>query len=481
MVAAKRCAAVAGACALLAAMASPAVAGGGDAARIVGDLGTREASRVVTVTRTPGGGLDIAVDPVTGRREALAAVSAGLADPRVRSVELDSGVRVSATQDPNVSDQWGVTALQAPTTWPVTAGSGVTVAVVDTGVDATHEDLAGQVLPGVDLMGRHTSAESSDLNGHGTHVAAIIAAADNGVGGLGVAPQAKILPIRVLDADGAGYAADVAEGIVWAVDHGARVVNLSLGGPVPSQAQEAAVQYARDHGVVVVAAAGNSGPGAVPEYPAAFEGVTAVAATTPQKAVASFSSRGAYVDVAAPGTMILSAVPGNRYAYESGTSMAAPFVSGAAALLYSLDPALDVAGLLAATAADIDLPGPDMASGAGLVCALCAVEAVRGPVGRPSAIQPGHATVPATLRVSGGTVRVRAEVGERVVLRAPRAFSQCTWSKRRSAQGWRQVKTAACHLHIGRLHRQMDGMRYKVVAVAKNQPAYSVLRLVVRR
>ncbi|MBK6763153.1 MAG: S8 family serine peptidase [Micrococcales bacterium] len=478
MVRAARHAALVGACALLAALTAPASAENGDAARIVGDLGAGEAGRVVTVMKTGSGGLDIAVEPVSGRRDALAEVAAGLADPAVRSVEMDAPV--SAAQDPNVSDQWGVMSVQAPAAWLATRGAGVTVAVVDTGVDAGHEDLAGQVLPGVDLMGRRTSAESSDLNGHGTHVAAIIAAADNGAGGVGVAPQARILPIRVLDADGAGYAGDVAEGIVWAVDHGAQVINLSLGGPVPSQAQAAAVEYAGEHGVAIVVAAGNSGPGAVPDYPAAFEGVTAVAAATPQKAVASFSSRGTYVDLAAPGTMILSALPGNHYAHQSGSSMAAPFVAGVAALLYALDPDLDVAGVLTSTATDIDVPGPDVASGAGLVCALCAVEAVVGPVIQPAQVQPGPETSPVSAPVSWGAVRVRAARGDRVVLRAPRVFSRCTWSKRRSAQAWREVESQHCQVRLGRVRRGMDGLRYKVVAVARGLPAYSVVRLVVR-
>lgn len=124
----------------------------------------------------------------------------------------------------------------------------MTVAVLDTGVDADHEDLAGQVLAGINLLGNQTSFDSDDENGHGTHVAGIIAAADNEAGAVGVAPQARILPVRVLDSDGSGYASDVAEGIVWAVDHGAAVINLSLGSPRPSSAQQLAIQYAVERG-----------------------------------------------------------------------------------------------------------------------------------------------------------------------------------------------------------------------------------------
>ena len=479
MVSAARWTAAAAAMALFAVPGAPAWSDDG-AAAIVSDLGVREAGRVVSVVETPTGpAIEVAV--VSGRADALDAVAGQLADPDVTSVELDSRVHASVVSEPFLPDQWGIGAVKASATWSVTKGAGVTVAVVDTGVDARHEDLAGQVLTGVDLSGRTPVVGGGiDPNGHGTHVAGIIAAADNGVGGVGVAPEAKILPVRVLDEDGAGYASDVAEGIIYAVDNGATVINLSLGGPVLSAAQEAAIQYAAKKGVTVLAAAGNSGPGAAPEYPAALPTVIAVAATTPDDAVASFSTRGSYVDVAAPGTMILSSLPGNEYAYESGTSMATPFAAGVAALVRAVDVTrqVDVLGLLTGTAKDIDAAGVDTASGSGLICASCAIAARTGAVIPDD--QGAEPAPSASAAASWGVVRVRADRGERVVLRAPRTFSKCTWSVRRPAGAWRDLPKASCKLVVGKVKASMTGTRYRVDAAVAGDPVYMAAKLRVR-
>ena len=479
MVSTGRWAAATAAMALLTVPASPAWSDDG-AAAVVEELGAREAGRVVSVVDTAEGPV-IEVAAVTGRADALDEVSDRLADPDVRSVELDSRVHSTVVSEPYMSEQWGIDAVKAAASWSVTKGAGVTVAVVDTGVDARHEDLAGQVLTGVDLSGRTPVVGGGiDPNGHGTHVAGIIAAADNGVGGVGVAPEAKILPVRVLDKDGAGYASDVAEGIIYAVDHGALVINLSLGGPIPSSAQEAAIEYAVQKGVTVLAAAGNSGPGAAPEYPAALPGVIAVAATTPEDQAASFSTRGAYVDIAAPGTMILSSLPGDDYAYESGTSMATPFAAGVAALVRAVDLSrqVDMLGLLTGTAQDIDAAGVDTATGAGLVCASCAVAAHSGAV-IPD--EPGEAPAPsASAAVSWGHVHVRLHRGERLVLRAPKSFSKCAWSVRRPAGSWHELAKTSCKVAVGKAKVSMNGMRYRVDAQAQGDPVYMVAKLKVR-
>lgn len=463
-------------------------------AEVVSGLGPRQAARVVTVTRQSDGGLSVQVDPVVGRQHAADEVARAVEQQATVSVELDS--RVHATEvEPRQSEQWGLPAVEAPAVWPRTMGQGVTVAVLDTGVDGAHEDLAGQVLPGVNLVGNETSVRTEDGNGHGTHVAGIIAAARNGLGAVGVAPAARILPVRVLDSEGAGYAGDVAEGIIWAVDHGASVINLSLGGPRPSRAQEMAIQYAVAQGVSVIAAAGNSGPAAQLEYPAAFPDVLAVAALTPQSAAASFSSRGTYVDLAAPGTMILSAQPGDTYASRSGTSVASPFVAGAASLLLGLRPMApaEVHSLLTRTAIDVDAVGPDVATGSGRLCVRCAVEAALGappavsaptvvlaPTDSEPAVDLPAATPPrpaATRPVKRKQSSVRLLRGKRAVLRAPAAFSRCTWSRRTLAGQWRPVAHDGCRLRLGKAHPALDGMRVRVDGRIETRAVYAVLRV----
>jgi type VII secretion-associated serine protease mycosin len=285
---------------------------------------------------------------------------------------------VTSLDDPNESAQWGLSAADFPAAWPTTTGTGVTVAVVDSGVRATHVDLRGAVLAGTDFVSPGGNGES-DPNGHGTHVAGIIAARSNGVGGVGGAPAVRILPVRVLDASGSGYMSDVASGVIWSADHGARVINLSLGGSSPSPSLEQALQYANGKGAVVVAAAGNGAEsGNAPLYPAAYKEAIAVAAVDSNLHRASFSQYGSYVDLAAPGVDILSdwGSSDTAYAYASGTSMAAPFVSAAAALVAAHQPsdtAAQVTQRLESTADDLGTTGWDEYYGHGLVDAANAI------------------------------------------------------------------------------------------------------------
>jgi subtilisin family serine protease len=422
-----------------------------------------------------------------GNKQAQRIAADALADPDTVSIEVDSRVTASTDSDPLTAQQWGLDAVDARSVWPVSDGSGVIVAVVDTGVDAAHEDLASQVLTGVDLIGSQIRTSTADANGHGTHVAGIIAAAGNGVGGIGVAPGAKILPVRVLDEDGAGYSSDVAEGIIWAVDHGASIVNLSLGGPVASAAQHAAVQYAVERGVSVFAAAGNSGTYGAAEYPAAFPEVIAVGAVTPEDQAASFTTRGSYVDLAAPGTMILSTLPGNGYAMESGTSAAAPFAAGVAAMLFgdaSFSPS-SLVSLLKATARDVDAPGVDVATGNGVVCARCAIAELTGatPAAAPQATPELNApTDPVRPTRLGALTTLRVHVGQKVTLRPPRGLTECAWSRRDAGASWRAMWDAPCRLALGKVRPRMDGVRFRVDATMDQAPVYAVVRLrVVRR
>ena len=332
--------------------------------------------RVTAVVQEEDGRLTFrrepARDATAGRRAALR----WRGDRRVVAAAVDT--RVHVTDDPLQERQWGLTALSADELWGTGDASGQVVAVIDTGVDATHPDLAGVVRPGADFV--EGGDGRTDGSGHGTHVAGIVAAVGgNGIGVAGLARGATVLPVKVMGADGSGYDSDAARGLVWAVDHGATVANLSLGGPDRSSVMDAAVRYALGKGVTVVVSAGNEGTQGDPVlWPAANAGVVAVGAVDAAGSHPAWSSTGPHLAVAAPGVGILSTVPGGGYASWSGTSMAAPFVSAAAALLRRSAP-LTPAQLrerLMATAVDLGAPGPDVEFGAGRIDPLAAVRSV---------------------------------------------------------------------------------------------------------
>ncbi|MGR3764053.1 S8 family peptidase [Rossellomorea sp. NS-SX7] len=218
--------------------------------------------------------------------------------------------------------------------WDYTRGSsGQEIAVLDTGVDYNHPDLDGKTIRGYDFV--DNDYYPMDLNGHGTHVAGTAAAETNNSTGIaGMAPNTKILAVRVLDANGSGSLADIADGIRYAADQGAEVINLSLGCDCSTTTLENAVNYAWNKGSVVIAAAGNDGVSTTFE-PASYSNVIAVGAVDSYDRKASFSNYGTWVDVTAPGVDIAATVPNNGYAYMSGTSMASPHVAGLAGLLAS--------------------------------------------------------------------------------------------------------------------------------------------------
>ncbi|NBO32503.1 MAG: peptidase S8 [Cyanobacteria bacterium WB6_1B_304] len=263
---------------------------------------------------------------------------------------------------------WGLDRVGAPTAWAagVTA-AGITVAVVDTGVDTTHTDLDANIWsnPG-EIAGNGIDDDNNgfiddsrgwdfvsgdndpmDLNGHGTHVAGTIAAENNGTGQTGVAYGARIMPVRVLDAAGSGTYAAIASGVRYATANGARVINLSLGGGTGSPDLQAAIQDAAARGVVVVMAAGNDGAATV-GYPAAYAASVglAVGAVDLNGTMASFSNRAGSTPldyVTAPGVNVYSTLPGNTYGLFSGTSMATPHLAGLAALILGYRPTLTAA------------------------------------------------------------------------------------------------------------------------------------------
>jgi thermitase len=269
--------------------------------------------------------------------------------------------------DPDWGLQYGLVNIRAPQGWDLSRGpSSVTIAIVDTGVDLNHLDLIGKLVAGYDFV--NNDADPQDDNGHGTHVAGIAAASTNNALGIaGVSWGARIMPVKVLNASGGGTYANTATGVIWAVDHGAQVINLSLGGTGPSSVLEDAINYAHSKGAVVVAAAGNGGTNFV-LYPARYPNVIAVARTDSGNNWDG-SNYGPEVDLAAPGTSIYSTVIGG-YDYKSGSSMATGFVSGLAAVLMGVSgntsPDL-IESQMETTALDIEFSGWDEYTGAGLI------------------------------------------------------------------------------------------------------------------
>jgi subtilisin family serine protease len=238
-------------------------------------------------------------------------------------------VRVALSQ----TVDWGHAVIGVPEAWKRSRGRGALVAVLDTGVQSNHPDLIGQLSETRDFTG--SPSGSIDHNGHGTHCCGIIAAIDNQTGVVGVAPEAKIISAKVLADNGAGGSSGIAAGIRWAVAKGAHVISMSFGSSSPSQVIHTAIQDAAAAGCLLIAAAGNDGPGEhTSGFPSGHVECVSVAAFDSQKRIACFSSRGK-VDVAAPGVGVLSTVPMNRYAKMSGTSMATPYVAGVAALVIS--------------------------------------------------------------------------------------------------------------------------------------------------
>ncbi|WP_375537905.1 type VII secretion-associated serine protease mycosin [Streptomyces sp. Amel2xB2] len=290
--------------------------------------------------------------------------------------------------------EWGLKAIHAADAWKTTKGKGITVAVLDTGVDPDHPDLKGNVLHGRDFISMGAKKGDRSWARHGTAMAGVIAGRGHGrghkLGVMGVAPEAKILPVRVLleDSDPKrklarnSRASALADGIRWAADQGADVINLSLGDDSssahPEAGEDAAVRYAQRKGSVVVASAGNGGEeGDHISYPAAYPGVIAVTAVDRHGARASFSTRRWYATVAAPGKEVLIADPDRRYYEGWGTSAASAFASGAVALVRAAHPDLSPAQikeLMSDTARHTPEGGRSDALGTGVVDPAAAIE-----------------------------------------------------------------------------------------------------------
>jgi subtilisin family serine protease len=338
-----------------------------------------------------------ALAPITGASAAIVRAPDGLtAKPAAATKRHGRPVKARAAQtsatDPRVAEQWalqGDAPMGIDTAWRQATGADVTVAIIDSGIDLGHPDLAPNLWTnpgetpgnGVDDDGNgfiddvhgydfvENDGTPQDANGHGTHVAGIAGArGGNGIGGAGVAWQARLMAIRVLDGQARGTTAAVAAGIRYAVDNGALVVNLSLAGPTSTPDLQDAVRYAQARGVLIVVAVGNDGIDLTtsPTYPAAYgeDNVLGIAATTRDGDLSSVSDYGPGADVAAPGEQILSTALGGGYEWRTGTSMAAPEAAGALVLLAAARPDLDGNRLRDALLAGVRHTGLPVSAGA---------------------------------------------------------------------------------------------------------------------
>ena len=350
--------------------------------------------------------LDVQVMAVAPGEE-LRVVQRLQADPRVLYAEPDYILYAHTTtpNDPYYAPyQWDMRKINADDAWDATTGSSsVTVAVLDTGVDLSHPDLAANIIAGYDFINNDPSPE--DDQGHGTHVAGIIGAVGNNNTGIaGMVWRTKLMPLKVLSSNGSGSTSGIADAIIWATDHGADIINLSLGGPSPSSALENSVNYAYNAGVLVIASAGNDYQNGNPVfYPAAYNHVLGVAATGDQDEHAAYSETGYFVDVAAPGgnptseydtnpdhwiTSTYWRGSGHAYAQIVGTSQAAPHVSGLAALLLSINSSLtndQLQQIIEDTAVDLGAAGRDDFFGHGRIDAAAAIAAARPATATPTA------------------------------------------------------------------------------------------------
>ncbi len=343
------------------------------------------------------------------------AVARALAkNPNIKFAELDMQVEANLTpNDPNYNSAWHLPKIQAPTAWDSSQGNGITIAILDTGVDASHPDLAGKLVPGWNSVSGNT--DTADIYGHGTKVAGAAAAlTNNSLGVAGVAGAARIMPIRITnDTSGYAYWSDIARGLTWAADQGARVANISYEATSSSSIASAA-QYLQGKGGVTVVAAGNSSTD--PGY-SDSPYMISVSATDSNDAKASWSNYGYFVDVAAPGVSIWTATNGGGYGTVSGTSFSSPITAGVVALMMAANPSLSPATLekiLESTATDLGSAGWDTNYGYGRVNAAAAVQTAMQTQNIDSQAPSVSITSPASSNTVAGVTAVNISASDNV-------------------------------------------------------------------
>jgi subtilisin family serine protease len=310
--------------------------------------------------------------PPTASEQAVA--NALSHNPNIKFAEVDRLIAPNfVPNDPYYSSEWHLQTIGAPTAWNTSIGTGITVAILDSGVDSTHPDLQGQLVPGWNFYDNNSN--TSDVYGHGTLVAGVVGAiGSNGIGVAGVAWGARIMPVRVTDTSGIGSLSMFSNGLTYAADHGARVANLSF--PVQSSSStQTAAQYFVNKGGLVFNSAGNY---AALDTTPASNALVSVSATGSTDTLASWSSYGPYVDVSAPGVGIWTTAKGGGYSSVSGTSFSSPLSAGVAALMMSINPSLapsQIVSLLESSAVDLGTAGYDYDYGYGRVNAAAAVVA----------------------------------------------------------------------------------------------------------
>ena len=332
----------------------------------------------------------------------------------LKFVELDVQLKpVFAVDDPYFGSAWHLYQIQAPAAWDTSTGRDVTIAILDSGVDSSHPDLAPRMVPGWNFF--NNNSDTRDVYGHGTLAAGSAAAAsNNGTGVASVAGDAKIMPIRITDTAGTGYLSQMAQGITWAADRGARVANLSFQGAGGYSTVQNAAQYMKNKGGLVVTAAGNYGR---QETYAASDSVLVVSATDGADQMTSWSSYGSFVDIAAPGVGIWTTSAGGGYSAVSGTSFSSPVTAGVVALIIGANPALnanEVQNVLLSTAVDLGPAGTDIYYGRGRVNAAAAVEAARASVASDTSAPTVSITSPSSGATVAGLVPVDVSANDNV-------------------------------------------------------------------
>ena len=398
---------------------------------------TSEFPDLVALVQADDGQLVVERVPL-GDGPELAEAAAGIAaDGTLVSAAFDEVVQLDEPAAASASDahastsndtyrwqQWALDRVPFETSWSTSTGSGVVVAVIDTAVDLSHGDLAGQFVGPYFFTSNGSGPGMQSVppgNFHGTHVSGIIAAvAGNGTGVAGGAPGVKIMPIEVLNGSGSGRYSDITAAIVWATDHGADVINLSLGGAAQFGPLDVAVAYAGQHGVLVMAAAGNDGcsvgnAGCAANYPAASPGAIAIGSVASDLSCSAFTTRADYVALGAPGSSVVSTAPtnlygGSGYVTASGTSMATPYASAAAAILVAAHPertALDIRDALFTSAVDVAEAGNDTCTGHGLIDPVAALDELDGSSSTPGPTSPTSLEAPRLAGVLAGRGMVR--------------------------------------------------------------------------